>query len=253
MVRIISLVCCILTMGLACSPTPSDKTFGEVEKIEQSGATEESHQHEEYRRNKAHNVKSDHEEAQADERGGLHDVHGNDRVGEHSHGHGYEVHAQRGHGAHQHGHADLAIAWSGTDMSIELQTPAYNILGFEYVPSTAAEKELLARSITTLETEALMVLTPEADCAIVFANVETDLIERWHDVDGAHEEEGKGHSEFEASYTLQCKKPEKLIAIDASRLFEAFPNFVAIQVQWISDRQQSAKTLTAEDSVLAFD
>ena len=241
MVRIISLVCCILTMGLACSPTPSDKTFGEVEKIEQSGATEEIHQHEESRRNKAHNLKSDDEEAQADERGGLHDVHGN------------EAHEQRGHEAHQHGHADLAIAWSGTDMSIELQTPAYNILGFEYVPSTAAEKELLARSITILETEALMVLTPEADCAIVFANVETDLIERWHDVEGAHEEEGKGHSEFEASYTLQCKKPEKLIAIDASRLFEAFPNFVAIQVQWISDRRQSAKTLTAEDSVLAFD
>ena len=242
MVIIISLVCCILTMALACSPTPSDKTFGEVEKIEQSGATEESHQHEESRRNKAHNAESDHEEAQTDE-----------RVGEHSHGHGYEAREQRGHGVHQHGHADLAIAWSGTDMSIELQTPAYNILGFEYVPSTAAEKELLARSITTLETEALMVLTPEADCAIVFANVETDLIERWHDVEGAHEEEGKGHSEFEASYTLQCKKPEKLIAIDASRLFEAFPNFVAIQVQWISDRRQSAKTLTAEDSVLAFD
>ena len=253
MLRIISPICCILTMALACSPTPSDKAVGEVEKIEQSGAIEESHQHEEYGRNKAHKVVDDHEDAKANDHGDGHDDHGNDHVDEDSHGHVDVTREHRSHGVHQHGHADIAIAWSGKDISIELQTPAYNILGFEYVPSTVAEKQLLDRSITTLETEALMEFTTEAECAIVSVNVETELLERQRHAEHAHEEERKSHSEFEASYSLQCEKPDKLVAIDVSQLFEVFPNFVAIQVQWISDRRQSAKMLTTEDSVLAFD
>ena len=252
------MISCWLMLAVACSPTPSEETAARSNKNEEETKGGDRHD-KDVDRDADHHVESDHdaghngdhdrESDHGDDSEEAHDDHEDHHAGEHEHG----DHEKREHGAHEHGHATLTIAWSGTDIAIDLQTPAYNILGFEYAPSTDAEKKLLAASIAKLETETLMQLSPEAECVVVDADVETEWTEAEH---GAEDDHGEGegtHSEFEVFYSVQCKKPDELAAVDASGLFAAFPNFKAIRAQWISDRGQSAQTLTAKDSALSFD
>jgi len=327
-------------------------------------------------------------------------------AGEHDHEDATE---HREHGAHVHGAAALMIAWSGNDMAIDLETPAYNILGFEYAPASEEEKALLAESVATLEAGDLLQLNPDAECTVVSANVQTTLSEEGHEheeekspvehackhlaegpevavtaaaaadlagttavtgthirldvtlaasegyiaytaaeageyifyadsavtlalqhadgemiqpestlaadaladcpsfvtaftfdlaagdnilaitnADGSsettlvhlvveavggdhehgehededeaghadHDEEGHAeevHSDVDAAYNLTCRQPENIASIDAGALFAQFPNFAEIEVQWVSDTQQSAGDLTPENPVLSFE
>ena len=164
------------------------------------------------------------------------------------------------------------------DVAIDLETPAYNILGFEYAPTSDEEKALLEESVAALEAGELLVLNPDAECTLVSATVQTtlaeeDLQKEGHDSDGeGHEEEGidtdeeshdeedsdeekhdeQTHSDIDVSYNIECQAAENLESLDASNLFAQFPNFEDIQVQWISDTEQSAADLTPNETLLVF-
>lgn len=49
---------------------------------------------------------------------------------------------ERQHGAHEHGAAKLLIAQEGEHVEIILETPAYNIIGFEHMPSTEEQLDV---------------------------------------------------------------------------------------------------------------
>ena len=82
--------------------------------------------------------------------------------------------------------------------------------------------------------------------------MQTELAEEVHEDDEEHEEEEETHSDIDVAYTVQCRNPDKLESVDASELFVHFPNFEALQVQWVSDTNQSAGNLTAEEPTLSF-
>ncbi len=48
------------------------------------------------------------------------------------------------------------------------------------------------------------------------------------------------------SYNIDCSKSEKLLSIDATKLFAEFPNFEEIRVQWLSANKQGSAELTAK-------
>lgn len=325
------------------------------------------------------------------------------------HEHNAEAEAEhREHGAHVHGAAALMIAWSGNEMAIDLETPAYNVLGFEYAPTSDEEKAFLEESVSALEASELLLINADAGCTVVSAAVQTTLAEEAHEEthsDEAHEHEeekspvehackhleegpevavtaaadiasttavtgthvrldvtlteaegyiaytaeeageyifyadraitlalqhadgemiqpestlaadaladcpgfvtaftfdlaagdnilvittadastentlmhlvveGVGaehghadhehaaeaghtvevHSDIDVAYNLTCQQPENIASIDASALFAQFPNFTEIEVQWVSDTQQSAGDLTPENPVLSFE
>lgn len=220
MFRYLLLICLLLVLSVACSPTTSETAKP------QSAATEEMPT-EESEEEDSHDDDHEHEE--------------NDEDDEH-----------REHGAHEHGAATLTIAWLGNDLAIDLQTPAYNVLGFEYAPTSDAEQAFFAKSMATLEAGDLLQPSPEANCTLVSAVVQTELAEEVDEEDEEHEEGEETHSDIDVSYTLQCQNPDKLELLDASELFVHFPNFEALQVQWVSDTNQSAQNLTAEDPTLSF-
>ena len=56
-----------------------------------------------------------------------------------------------------------------------------------------------------------------------------------------------------AAYIFNCEQGDEIRSLDANALFAQFPNFEAIQVQWLSETQQSAATLTPEEPVLSFE
>ena len=208
--KLFSTACFSLILITACSPTPSEKDATKGIKNELVRA---SQQNEERHEHVAHQHEEKHE-----------------------------------HTAHQHGRATLTVAWSNKDLAIDLQTPAYNILGFEYAPSTAEEKKRVVECIETLKTEGLIEPLADAKCAIIAADVQTGF-----GAENKSTEEKTNHSDFDVFYTVKCQNPDALKTIDASGLFAAFSNLTTLHVQWISDRGQSAQTLTPKHPILFFD
>ncbi len=144
-------------------------------------------------------------------------------------------------GTHAHGVAELLIALSGNDIAIELRSPAFNILGFEYAPKTDAEFARLDGSITLLEAASFLEFNADADCQLASAEITQTT-----------QDTTLSHSDFDAIYRLDCAQPDRIALLDVSRLFETFTNIERIDVQWVSDTQQSAAQLSPERPVLAF-
>ena len=59
------------------------------------------------------------------------------------------------------------------------------------------------------------------------------------------------HSEFKAEYHFVCKKSEKLVYIDVM-LFSVFPGLEHLEVQLLTDTQQTALELTAKKKKIIF-
>ena len=58
--------------------------------------------------------------------------------------------ARRELGPHQHGHGRLNIAIEGSRVSMELEVPAHDIVGFEHQPNTPEQKAAIEKAKTTL-------------------------------------------------------------------------------------------------------
>lgn len=153
--------------------------------------------------------------------------------------------ARRQPGAHTHGEGRLAIGIQGTQLGIELEAPANDIVGFEHAPSTAAQKKAIADAKARLAKPGdLFKLSAEAGCKLVSANVEVHGATAGAVKAGAHAGHNHGHnnakaapaeakvagtaahapaehSEFHVTYTLDCASPGKLRSIDLG-YFKAF-------------------------------
>ena len=225
MFRYLLIICLLLMASTACSSTTPEAVEPQAtDREEMSG---EGHEQEE-----------DHDEE-----------HGDDHDEEHGDDHDEEDDDHREHGAHEHGVAILTIAWSGNELAVDLETPAFNVVGFEYAPTSEEEKALLDESVAALEAGDLLQLSPEADCTFTSAAVQTELSEAAHE---GEEEAEETHSDIDVAYAVQCQNPENRELLDASALFVRFPNFEVLQVQWVSDTQQSADELTSDDPVVSF-
>ncbi len=256
MFRYLLIMCWLLVISAACAPTDAEPAASQGAETEASVAEvseeeadhddehEDEHEHEEAEHDDEHEDEHEHEEADHDDE--HEDEHEHDED-EHEHDEDDHDDEHREHGAHEHGTAVLTIAWSGDELAIDLETPAFNVLGFEHAPGSQDEQDLLDESVAALQTGDLLQLSPEADCSLVSADVHTDLAD-------AEEEDGQEtHSDIDVSYLVQCQNPGELQAVDAGELFSQFPNFEALQVQWVSDSNQSAAELTAEDPILSFE
>lgn len=236
------LICLLLMFSAACTSTATES---------QPTESEEMHEDE-------HN-KEEHDEDEHDEDDHSDDTHSEaEHEGEHEDEDDHEADEDhREHGAHEHGAAELLIAWSGNELAIDLETPAYNVLGFEYAPTSDDEQALLEESVAILETGELIQFSPDANCTVTSASVETELAEEAHEDEEEHDEEehedDEVHSDIHVSYNIQCQQPDNLETLDVSALFTRFPNFEDLRAQWVSDAQQSAKDLTPDDFVLSFE
>ena len=219
------LIICLLLVTSACSPATTESQPVESE---ETSAEEQEDNHDED--NDDHDEHEDVDEHDDHDDEDEHDDHDDDD--------------NREHGAHEHGAAALTIAWSGNELAIDLETPAYNVVGFEYAPTSEEDIEVLDESVAALEAGNLLQFSPEADCIITTAVVETEMSEA---------EAEETHSDIDVTYSVVCQTPDKLESLDASGLFTRFPNFEALQVQWISDTQQSATEITADNPIVSFE
>ena len=99
--------------------------------------------------------------------------------------------------SHEHGHGTLNIAVEDNKISMELEVPGADIVGFERKPKTKAEKATLKKAINDLKKPlSLFVLPSSAACEVKEAKVKLDGDEH----DGHDHHKGHGHKKHKKGH-----------------------------------------------------
>ena len=150
-------------------------------------------------------------------------------------------------GAHEHGRGTLNIAVEGNKVTMELEAPGADIVGFEHAAKTSPEKAAAEKAKAQLMTPlSLFKLPAAAECRVTEASVEVEIGEHDHDgkeaakapEGGKAPAKGEGHSEFHAQYTLECKAASSITAIEFG-YFRAFAGAEKLDVNVITPKGQS--------------
>lgn len=183
--------------------------------------------------------------------------------------------------AHTHGGADLAIVLEGRVVTVEFDTPLYNVLGFEHSPDTDEQKATVKTTEAILgRGGGLFEFNNNADCVIkpgvrTVTLFETALEshddhssdhkhehEEEHEHDGHHEDETEGHNhDHEADehddsathkdvilqYEFECQKPNALTKMSVN-LFEYFEELSEIDVTYLGPSVQRQIELTPNNN-----
>lgn len=166
---------------------------------------------------------------------------------------------------HEHGVASLSIANHADGLEIILRSPAQNLAGFEYKPSTDEDKLKLKDVTETLEKgDELFTLNPEAGCEL--KDTEVLATQLGDSLDEAAQDEPQmptsnttsddatpnpnAHNDMEVTWAYVCNAPAELTSI-TSNLFGTFPDgFTRIEVDWATDQAQANLSLDQDAAIL---
>ena len=140
--------------------------------------------------------------------------------------------------SHQHGHVELRVAIDGGTLSMEMEAPGENIVGFEHAAKTDEQKKAVAEAKAKLaDAAALFTLTADAGCSLTSSEAEIH-------------QEGE-HNAFEASYSFACDDIAKLSSIE-TKLFALFPSIEEIDVDYATAAGQGSVELEADKPVITL-
>lgn len=149
-----------------------------------------------------------------------------------------------GHGkAHQHGVVGVMLTLEGQALTLQLDAPLQDLVGFERAPRTAAEKATVAAALTQLEPGgALWQPTAEAGCALASTRVDSPVLQQ-------QKTAADGHADLEAVYEFRCEQPDRLTGV-AHTLFKAFPRIKRIDFQYALPSGQGKAQLRSPQALL---
>src|SRR5262245_25286764 len=166
---------------------------------------------------------------------------------------------QRQAGTHEHGRGTLNIALEGSRLTMELEAPGADIVGFEHKAKTAQQKAAVERAEEQLEAaEALFQLPDAAGCVLEASRLALESADHGHshgaggadhgdnehgaagdakaDAKGEHAEDA--HSSFRAEYAFECKAPASITSIGFG-YFKVFAGAQKLDVTVLTPKQQS--------------
>ncbi len=181
--------------------------------------------------------------------------HGHRDEGGHAHVNRQSTSETRQAGAHSHGNASLAVAIEGARVFFELDSPVYNLLGFEHAPGTTDEIEKHREVAATLsQPDRLFSVNAEAQCKADGPHG-FDLFEPvGHDDDHGEDpsDADSDHRDVLAEYEFTCKLPNRISEIDV-RLFEVFPLLTQLDAVFLGENAQRSIRLTKDNHRIATD
>ncbi len=151
--------------------------------------------------------------------------------------------------AHSHGDAELAVVLENGDVTIELDSPIYNILGFEHAPETEAQKAATQQAQLQLKNgDALFTFNAQAKCTALPINSDVILfdavtLEGPHDDHEANTHDTSTHSDVILTYEFVCQDPRLLETVNIN-LFEFFDELSEIEANYLGPSVQRQVTLT---------
>lgn len=167
--------------------------------------------------------------------------------------------------AHVHGIAQLFLVLENDQLSIELHSPAMNMLGFEHKANNPEQKAIEQKTLKVLTAaDSLFQFEPD-QCQISKVRVDIDgldtpshqhaenkaLEHESHKEHHADHHESLGHRDIEAHYQYHCKQAKGLHSV-TTNISSSFPGIQSLQVQWIANGRQGAITLDNSDHHILF-
>ncbi|MEJ6598433.1 MAG: DUF2796 domain-containing protein [Oceanospirillaceae bacterium] len=160
--------------------------------------------------------------------------------------------------AHEHGSASLDIAIDTNTIEMKFESPAVNIVGFEYATEDQQQLLLIKQAKKNLsDFDTIFQLVGDVSCQTVesSANWVTEH-EEGHEADhddheADHDDHGEvakaEHAEFIAEYRLECNQLNNLAAIDVN-MFKFFPGIADLDVQVIYSEGQIKQELDVNNT-----
>ncbi|AQA18601.1 hypothetical protein BST95_10500 [Halioglobus japonicus] len=176
--------------------------------------------------------------------------------------------------AHVHGAAELTIAMEGSQLELELNSPAASIVGFEHSARSPEQHQAVSEARKTLEqADQLFELSggncelakADADLAAVMAEKNHDSDDHddahhdedhhaeghHHDGDDKHAGHDDVHSNIRAHYSYTCADTTALKSITFGSAGLPF-GLESVDVMWLSERGQGAQKLDQDKRVINF-
>jgi hypothetical protein len=178
----------------------------------------------------------DHHEEHEHHESHDHDEHLDHQESDHQ---GHDHHGGEHHGAHIHGVGHLNVAVEGSMVTVYLQTPAADIIGFEHVAENNEERTKVAAAHKKLNDASSLFQFTGADCTVVAGSgVEVP-------------QSDSEASDVIAEYTFECadgQLPESM----AVELSTEFPDLKVLKAVWLTEDSTGTKELTAKDHTIHF-
>ena len=159
-------------------------------------------------------------------------------------------------GAHEHGRGTLNIAMEDKRLSMELEVPGADIVGFEHAPTTSKQKAAVEAAKKRLAApQTLFKLPASAGCVLDSTHIAIEAEDHDHDAKEhdtksadstgkkADHHDEHGHSQFHVQYAFTCKAPTNITAIEFG-YFGAFAGAQKLDVNLISAKGQTSFEVT---------
>ncbi|WP_372525677.1 DUF2796 domain-containing protein [Piscinibacter sp.] len=141
--------------------------------------------------------------------------------------------------AHVHGVAKLDIAVEANSLTVLLESPLDNLLGFERAPRTDAERRQADAAITKLRSAAAMFgIDPAAQCKPAHVELSSSALKLGHP---DPKEQQEGHADIDGSFEFKCADASKAAYIDVG-LFD-FARLQRLEVQVATPHGQFRRDL----------
>jgi len=154
--------------------------------------------------------------------------------------------------AHTHGLLAFDVAIDAQNITLTMEAPLDNFLGFERAPRTDAERKNVAALVKRLNAaDTLFIPDPKAECRLSSVTLESKVLGL-----GASEKAAAGasaattkapvahddHADIDVAIVFSCAKASLARQIDV-RMFDAFPRLRRIDAQVASEQGQFKRSL----------
>ena len=141
--------------------------------------------------------------------------------------------------AHSHGLAKLEVAVEPTSLSIQLEAPLDNLVGFERAPRTDKERQQTQDAVAKLNAaESMFKIDPAAQCKLSRVELTSAALKLGKP---DPKEEKSGHADIDGSFEFTCVDASRASYIDVG-LFE-FKRMQRLDVQVATPKGQFKRDL----------
>lgn len=152
--------------------------------------------------------------------------------------------------AHEHGAATLDVAVESGHLTVLLDSPLDNLLGFEHAPSTPAERQRVAALVAQLKAaDRLLRIDDAAGCTLETVRLEAPVVGVNVDTAGSPAaattpaKPDEGHGDLDAEFSFACAHADQASHIALDALWSAFPGLQRLDAQIATTHGQARRTL----------
>jgi hypothetical protein len=148
--------------------------------------------------------------------------------------------------AHVHGVAKLDIAIEATKLTVQMESPLDNLLGFERAPRTDAERQQADALVAKLKAaDGLFKIDPAAQCTLGTVDLASSALKL-----GKPDPSEEGHADIDATFEFSCADASKAAHIDVG-LF-GFARMQRLDVQVATPKGQFKRDLSRPASRISL-